>query len=170
MMKVNSIESEIISKYKTLNNIAHIKQKNNIEVPYWQLRMGNWGISEGLDIWCNTKACQRNLDKQRKLKEQHPYESNWRVMNTKQIEREEKRDNYIKADIGIDKFELKIKPFWMSKKHAMSIISEILDKFINNYNSATVKKEKVPIRVFTKEYFDYLSGNNPDFKRIDYTN
>lgn len=169
-MEVNAIKAEILSKYRTLNDIAHIKQKNNIEVPFWQLKMGNWGISQGSSIWCSTKALQRKINKQRQWEEQHPYESNWRVMTTKQFEREEKRDNYIKADIGNDGIELKIKPFWMSKKRAMSIISETLDKFINNYNNETVKKEKVPVRVFTKEYFDYISGKNPDFKRIDYTN
>ena len=167
-MEIAAIQAGIINKYKTLNNLAHIKPKNNIEVPYWQLRMGNWCISQGLDIWCGTKALQRRIEKQRKWEEQHPYESNWRVMTHRQCQKEEKRDNYIKADIGNDNFKLKIKPFWMREKRALSIISETLDKFINNYNSETVKKEQIPVRVFTKEFLDYLIGENPDFKRIDY--
>ena len=168
-MEIAAIKAEIINKYKTLNNLAHIKPKNNIEVPYWQLRMGDWCISQGLDIWCGTKALQRKIEKQRKWEEKHPYESNWRVMTSEQFDKEEKRDNYIKADIGMDNFELKIKPFWMREKRALSIISEILDKFIDNYNSETVKKEQVPIRIYTEEAINYLSGKNPDFKRIDYT-
>ena len=168
-MEIAAIKAEIISKYKTLNKLAYIKPKNNVEVPYWQLKMGNWGISQGLDIWCRTKAFQKKIEKQRKWREQHPYESNWRVMTHRQCQKEEKRDNYIKANIGKDRFELKIKPFWMREKRALSIISETLGKFIDNYNSETVKKEQVPVRIYTKEFIDHLLGKNPDFKRIDYT-
>lgn len=41
-MEVAAIRTEIISKYKTLTDMAYIKPKNNIEVPFWQLRMGRW--------------------------------------------------------------------------------------------------------------------------------
>jgi hypothetical protein len=168
-MEIAAIKAEIINKYQTLNKLAHIKPQNNIEVPYWQLRMGNWGICQSLDIWCSTKALQRKIEKQRKWEEQHPYESHWRVMTHKECQKEEKRDNYIKADIGEDRFELKIKPFWMREKRAMSIISDTLNKFIDNYNSETVKKEQVSVRIYTKEFIDHLLGKNPDFKRIDCT-
>ncbi len=167
-MEIAAIRTEIISKYKTLTDMAHIKPKDNIEVPFWLLRMGRWGISQGLDIWCGSRALERKLAKQRKWEEKHPYESHWQVMTSEQFDREEKRDNYIKADIGLDRFELKIKPFWMRRKRAMTIISEQLDKFINNYNSDAVKKEQVPVRIYTKEYLDYLTGENPDFKKVEY--
>ena len=58
-------------------------------------------------------------------------------MTSEQFDKEEKRDNYIKADIGMDNFELKIKPFWMREKRALSIISEIyIHQFFLSYHSA----------------------------------
>ncbi len=168
IMNVTAMSKEIIGNYKILAGMAHIKPKNNVEVPYWQLRMGRWCISQNTDIWCSTKAYQRKLTQQLKSKEQHPYKSDWCAMTLEQLNRAEKRTNYIKADIGTDKFELKIKPFWMSKKRAMSIINEILSKFIANYGNETVEKGKVPVRIYTSEYIDYLSGKNPNFVRVDY--
>jgi len=169
-MEIAAIKSEITKNYRTLTKLAHIKPKNNIDVPYWQLRMGNWMISQGFDIWCSTRAFRRKQEKQRKWEEQHPYESNWRVMTSEQIDKEEKQDNYIKADIGIDRFELKIKPFWMREKRALEIINNTLEAFIKNINNnQVVKKGEIPVRIYTKEFIDYLKGENPDFKRVDYT-
>lgn len=40
------IESDIVKKFVRLNEIAHIETVDDTRIPFWQLKMGNWLLSQ----------------------------------------------------------------------------------------------------------------------------
>ena len=165
-MKVPQIKTEILNKYRTLNNMAHISPKNNISKPLWMLRMGSWQVDETSDIWCNRNAKVASLlfGTVSKLED-------WSAITMEQADKITKCTTRITADIdtNCDKVVIKHKPFWMSKKHALKNVNNALDDFVNNYNvDEIVHKGVIPIAAYTEEYINWLRGENPSFKYKEY--
>jgi len=160
-MSVQAITNEIISKYHDLHKIAYIKPKDNVTVPYWQLKMGKWRISQGLDICCLRKTPKKVLTNEPR---------HWRAVNSRQIKREKRRKFLIDAYISEKEVRIDTKPFWMRKTKALERISKALTEFIDNYNrDDVVEKGQVPIRVYTQEAIAHLKGENPNFKYVKYS-
>ena len=140
--------------------MAHIKPKDNVTVPMWKLKMGNWGTSEGDGhVWCEREVNKKDSQK----------DSDWRMVTLGQAKREHRRSTFIEARIKDEGVEIETKPFWMRKTKALEKVNEALTEFINNFNDNTVvEKGKLPVVVYTEEYINGLLGNDPDFKRITY--
>ena len=48
-MKIPEIKTQIIKNFTKLHQLAYIKPKTNLTVPLWQVRMGNWQASAGIN-------------------------------------------------------------------------------------------------------------------------
>ena len=155
-MKVRAIKAEIVKKYQSLDSMAHIKPKDNVTIPLWKLNMGNWGVSETFgDIWCKKPQKADAID------------TSWKAVTLEDAKKEMKRATQIKANIKND-VKIDIKPFWMSKRHALKEINKALDMFIKNYNTPAVEKSEAPIVCHTDEFINCLLGKNSSFKYVKF--
>jgi len=51
-MKIPEIKAQIVEKFIDLDRLAHIKPTDKSTVPLWQVGMGNWHATEGInDVW-----------------------------------------------------------------------------------------------------------------------
>ena len=148
MSKIQALRAEIVSNYQRLNRMAHIKPKDNITVPQWELTMGNWRASQ---ILGNISCCRR-------MPKNKPQEhSAWRIMTLEQLKREARRTYRLNANISGQDVNIEWKPFWMSERNALTRINKALKGFIDNFtDNNVVKKEQAPIAVHTSEHVESL--------------